>query len=640
MVSRVILQTEFDGILDSYSYLVPSRLRERLKKGMRVLVPFSNSERLLVGFVFDISQEQELNQTLKEIIDIVDEEINAETEYLLNTLQNDYLMSGYSLYKSIFPSSEFFRLSIEIVFPNKKIPKYKVLKSEEKLLKKLEPFVELGLMRFQYTVKKNRKLSLPESINNHQYNEILIRTGMFFNQERISLIKSVIKDNKQVIISFPTIFQLKKHYNEIIQIDDCVGIIDSESSYKKEEAILSGCNIILGVEKVSTLYYRRAGLFISISNELSHDYYVYKDLLFSLKSKYYGVPFYKLSSFPYIPDYIIHNNNNTYYEEKVINYPKIKVISTDSLLKVEDLDSVLFRVINEHLIRNRRVIIANNMIKRGNVIICKDCHRLYRCPVCNEPLKLDYETSMGICQNCLYKESILPMIKPTSFGVCKSCGGSLQVKNLNLKSMFHVLLKMFPNCSIKVVDSTMNHENFYMDKDYDILLTNTNVLSSGFIFTVDDVIIYDYDAISLSGKNLEHTYYQLSNVINNMKAGSDITILSRKPEDFCLNALSMNDYMVFSSAATKHRKAENLTPFMKNILITIGGKRIYKTYQYASYIRSLMQQDHLITTEIVKESSKREFSFIIKTMDVLDLNGYFVGTRQEYTYRRKLLMED
>ena len=69
----------FDAL---YSYSVPEELAQKVKSGVRVLVPFGRGNRKAVGFVARTYTEAEYNDKLKPIISVVDGEIIVTEEMM------------------------------------------------------------------------------------------------------------------------------------------------------------------------------------------------------------------------------------------------------------------------------------------------------------------------------------------------------------------------------------------------------------------------------------------------------------------------------------------------------------------------------------------------------------------------------
>ena len=67
----VLVEIKAKGIDQTFTYLVSKELEDKIKIGIRVLVPFGNQK--LEGFVLAFNKE-EITYKLKSIIDIIDEE--------------------------------------------------------------------------------------------------------------------------------------------------------------------------------------------------------------------------------------------------------------------------------------------------------------------------------------------------------------------------------------------------------------------------------------------------------------------------------------------------------------------------------------------------------------------------------------
>ena len=73
MYAEVLIEYPTKKIDKYFTYLVPSFLENKVKRGMKVKVPFGSKE--INGFVINIKNNYESEYELKEIINIVDEEL-------------------------------------------------------------------------------------------------------------------------------------------------------------------------------------------------------------------------------------------------------------------------------------------------------------------------------------------------------------------------------------------------------------------------------------------------------------------------------------------------------------------------------------------------------------------------------------
>ena len=93
----------FDAL---YSYSVPEELAQKVKSGVRVLVPFGRGNRKAVGFVARTYTEAEYNDKLKPIISVVDGEslVTEEMMRIIMWLKENTFCTYYDAYKSVVPT--------------------------------------------------------------------------------------------------------------------------------------------------------------------------------------------------------------------------------------------------------------------------------------------------------------------------------------------------------------------------------------------------------------------------------------------------------------------------------------------------------------------------------------------------------
>ena len=72
--------TEINALDKTFTYKVPDNLKEFIKIGIRVSIPFNN--KTLEGFVIKILDEFTSNYNVKEIIDVIDSEVILTSELL------------------------------------------------------------------------------------------------------------------------------------------------------------------------------------------------------------------------------------------------------------------------------------------------------------------------------------------------------------------------------------------------------------------------------------------------------------------------------------------------------------------------------------------------------------------------------
>ncbi|MEI3499298.1 MAG: DEAD/DEAH box helicase family protein [Bacilli bacterium] len=127
MIAEVLVEIKAKNIDKTFSYLIPKDFKEKIKVGIRVLVPFGKQK--LEGFVLKIKENEKLDYELKEIISLIDEEpvLNKEMLELGKYISQKTLCNLISAYQTMLPSALKAKKSLTI---NKKYITYLVLKKK------------------------------------------------------------------------------------------------------------------------------------------------------------------------------------------------------------------------------------------------------------------------------------------------------------------------------------------------------------------------------------------------------------------------------------------------------------------------------------------------------------------------------
>lgn len=252
MYAEVLIEYSAKSIDKSFTYIIPSKLKDIIKVGMKVLVPFGN--KTINGFVTKIVNDYTASYELKEIVDIVDEYfcLNDELMKLGVYLQSKTLCTKITAYQTMLPSSlkvkeqksnynkylTYIELNQNLdkideyikTKPNRKkqIEILNNLKTENKLLKNtcsasaVNQLLEEGLIKItqeqiyrlnkdktdvdQITFSKDQQKALAE-IDLNSENIYLLHgvTGSGKTEVYIELIKRVVSCNKKAIMLVPEI---------------------------------------------------------------------------------------------------------------------------------------------------------------------------------------------------------------------------------------------------------------------------------------------------------------------------------------------------------------------------------------------------------------------------------------------------
>ncbi len=105
MYASVLIEYGAKAVDQTFTYLIPSKLRGKLRRGMKVKIPFRNT--LISGFVIDIVDKVDVSYELKEIDCIVDDYfvLNDELLKLGNYIKENTLCSLIQCYQAMLPTS-------------------------------------------------------------------------------------------------------------------------------------------------------------------------------------------------------------------------------------------------------------------------------------------------------------------------------------------------------------------------------------------------------------------------------------------------------------------------------------------------------------------------------------------------------
>ena len=106
MYADVLIEYKVKSLDRTFSYVIPDYLRDIVKPGMKVTVPFGNTNNTINGFVTDVKNETEAVNP-KSIIAITDTELvlNNELMNLGKFIRDTYLCTLISAYQTMLPSS-------------------------------------------------------------------------------------------------------------------------------------------------------------------------------------------------------------------------------------------------------------------------------------------------------------------------------------------------------------------------------------------------------------------------------------------------------------------------------------------------------------------------------------------------------
>ena len=105
MYANVIIEYGAKAVDREYTYVIPDNLKNKIKIGHRVKVPFNNRD--IEGFVLGITNNYDGEYDLKKISSLCDDEpvLNKEMLYIGSILAKNILCSKISIYQAMLPKA-------------------------------------------------------------------------------------------------------------------------------------------------------------------------------------------------------------------------------------------------------------------------------------------------------------------------------------------------------------------------------------------------------------------------------------------------------------------------------------------------------------------------------------------------------
>ena len=582
---EVLVEIKATSLDKTFTYSVPTSLKEKVSVGKRVLVPFGKQK--LEGFIMDINNKK-CDYEVKDIIDVVDEEVilNDEMIKIGKYMSSKTLASLMSSYSTMLPKAlkashktninkkyisylKINRDNLDSVTSSKQkevialFTKDVILKSEVakvstsamNTLIKNNVLEEIKEETYRYNAKtdyqdKNIKLTeeqenaynmVRNSLNN--FNPFLIHgvTGSGKTEVYMHLISEVIKSGKQAIVLVPEISLTPQLVNIFKARFGSIAVLHSALSdgerYDEYRKILKGeVNICVGARSAIFAPFKNLGIII-IDEEHSDTYkqennprYDAKDIAI-YRAKYHNCPLVLGSATPSIESYtraILGTYTLINMPTRVNkNLPKVYLVDMKDEIKKGNriFSELLTTKLNEVLDNGKQAIILLNRRGFNTIMSCKSCGYVAKCPKCDIPLTYHKTSNTLRCHYCGYGTSKL--VK------CPSCG-SLEINSLGMgtQKLEEEITSTFPKAKVirMDVDTTTkkgSHEKIissFRNGEYNVLI-GTQMISKGLDFplvTLVGVINGDASLNVPDFRSAEKTFDLLNQVSGRAGRSSDL----------------------------------------------------------------------------------------------------------------------
>ena len=575
MYIKVLVELSAFNIDKTFTYHVSENLKDNIKIGIRVLVPFNNQK--LEGFVLEILNDYESIYDVKDIIDVVDSEVilNDELLKLGKWLQKETLSTLISCYQVMLPKAlkakskshvnikyltmvEIDNLNIDLTEKQQQIidkinEKGRCLYSElKKINSSVDTLLKKGILK-KIEVEEYRRESssnseyLSHELNIEQqkvYDEVVSNlnkninyllfgiTGSGKTEVYIKIMEKVIENKKRCLLLVPEITLTNQILKRIEARFKNVAVLHSGLSdgerYDEYRKIKRGeADIVIGTR--SSVFAPLTNLGIIIIDECHSDSFKqdvmprYDAILVAKeRCRYHNVPLLLGSATPTI-DMYARATKNLY---KLLNLskragkavvPKIYMADMTKEKKIENssFSKMLYDKINEKLKNHEQIILLQNRRGYSSTLICSNCGYVMKCPNCDVTLTYHKNKDIMRCHYCGYANK--------KIDICPQCkSNDMKELGTGTEKVEEEINNLFPNCRVirMDLDTTSkrgSHDRIissFLNGEYDILL-GTQMISKGLDFpnvTLVGILNADTSLFIPSYLSRENTYSLISQV--------------------------------------------------------------------------------------------------------------------------------
>ena len=546
MIVGVLVELSNKNIDKIFEYSVSESLKDKIKIGIRVLVPFGNMT--LEGFVLSISDSKNTDKELRSIISVVDDEVvlNDELLDLGRVMQKNTLSTLISCYQVMLPKAlkaksgsvvnvkydTYYRLSnlnfSDVKFNDKQLEIINLFNSRDKILRNelvsistssVNTLVKKGVLIEEkiehYRVNYNNGVSFVNELTDEQKHVVssvindfpstyLLHgvTGSGKTEVYMSIIEYYLSLGKTCIVLVPEISltpQMVSRFQN--RFGDKIAAIHSALSdgekYDEWRRIYRGeASIVIGARSAIFAPLKNIGVII-IDEEHSDSYkqsdpsprYSAKDVAI-IRAKYHNCSVVFGSATPSL-ETMARAKKGVYKLltlDKRVNgksLPKVNIIDMNLGIRSSKghFSLELIKAINETLVRGEQVILLLNRRGYSSFVTCRSCGFTYKCPNCDITLTYHKNSNTLRCHYCGYGDSLKEF--------CPSCREkSLNSLGVGTQKIEEEINKYIVGAKVLRMDYDTTskkgmHEkmiNDFKNQEYNILL-GTQMVAKGLDFS-------------------------------------------------------------------------------------------------------------------------------------------------------------
>ena len=652
MVVGVLVELSNKNIDRVFDYDVPICFVDKIKKGIKVKVPFSRQ--VLEGFVVEVKDFSDSNIKLREIIDIVDSDVilNDELLDLGRKIQKMTLATLISCYQVMLPKALKAKIgtSVNIKYDicyrlkNVDLSKFKLTLGQQKIielfndrelvlradakaisLSSLNSLLKKGILaeekcehyRLNYNKNTGIKKTLTKdqnlvvsSVNLNSYFPYLLYgvTGSGKTEVYMELIEKVLSAGKTSIVLVPEISltpQMVSRFEERFgkKIAALHSALSDGERYDEWRRIARGeASIVIGARSAIFAPLKNIGIII-IDEEHSDSYkqddtnprYSAKEVAL-LRGRYHNCPVLMGSATPTLDSYAraIKGVYKLLTLPNRINgkaLPNVSIIDMNQEFKTSKghFSSELIKAIEERLEKKEQIILFLNRRGYASFITCKNCGYTFKCPDCDITLTYHKSSNTLRCHYCGYGTKV--------YNTCPNCGeDSINDLGVGTEKIEEELSEFFPNSRVLRMDFDTttrkgSHEvmiKAFRNHEYDILL-GTQIVAKGL----------DFDNVTLVGVINGDTSLMIPDFRSSENTFALLSQVagrsgrSNKKGEVIIQTFNPNHYAIM------YAKDHDYVGFYNQEML-VRKKLKYPPYYYICYLRISGLDNNLILAEASK----------------------------------------
>ncbi len=603
MIAKIVF---FSNLRKIFDYIIPKSIEHQTTVATRVKVSFGNKNKILIGFIVNITTLSEIPEDkLKPILELID------IKPILPISLYNTLLWAANYYKSSI--GEILDCALPTYFKKNIIPKIdKNINKQKFAIKKLSSSEDL-------VEKKTINLNLEQQnvINkvlqhNDNFNINLLEgvTGSGKTEIYLQLTAAMLQKNKQILILVPEIGLTSQTLKSFTERFSNIEIVILHSSLTLKQRYLNWvkakdgvAKIILGTRSAAFVPLADPGLFIiDEEHDLSfkqqaHCQYMARDFLI-MRAKFSNCQILLGSATPSLES-LYNTKLKKYYHYKLPNraiskLPEIEIIDIRHKKLSSGLSNYAIKTIDKYLESKQQVLLFINRRGFAPVLKCLNCKFIQKCASCDAKMIMHIYTNKLHCHHCQSTKAIP-----------ENCPNCQQPKLIPLgqgtERLEQLLQKLFPTANIARIDrDSVNPQNF--DKILEEilsekinLLVGTQMIAKGHHFpNLGLVVIIDLDNALFSSdfrstERFGQLIIQVAGRAGREKPGK-VLLQTAYPNNQLIQAIKDYDYPKFCNLLLEERKTAELPPFSHQILWKAEAKTLKACIEFLIKVKELVKK--------------------------------------------------